>query len=134
MKTRMILWERDGVTFVKIQGRLALGDGVHSFRETIDGLLLRGPRSVLLDLGDVTYLDSSGLGEIVAAFTKIAQAGGEAKLLHVNRRVLGPLQVAKLYTVFETFDDVAAGVSSFRKERRRTASQLAEMHPEMFRG
>jgi anti-sigma B factor antagonist len=73
----------------------------------------KGNKKILLNLGDVTYIDSSGIGEMVSAFTSVTNAGGQLKLLNLTKRVKDLLQITKLYTVFEVFDDEAAAVRSF---------------------
>jgi len=101
------------VTVIDANGRITLGEGSSTFRDTIKDLTARGNKKLLLNLGDVSYIDSSGIGEMVSGFTSVTNQGGELKLLHLNKRVKDLLQITKLYTVFEVFDDEAAAVRSF---------------------
>jgi anti-sigma B factor antagonist len=83
------------------------------FRDAIKDLTANGNRKLLVNLGDVTYIDSSGIGEMVSGFTSVTNQGGQLKLLKLTKRVKDLLQITKLYTVFEVFDDEAAAVRSF---------------------
>ncbi len=104
----------DGVTIVDLSGRITLGEGSVTLRDTIRGLAAKGAKKILLNLGDVNYIDSSGVGELVSAFTSVKNAGGELKLLNLTKKVQDVLQITKLYTVFDIHDDEAHGVSSFK--------------------
>jgi len=101
------------VCVVDAVGRLTLGEGSSTFRDTVRGLVAQGNKKLILNLGDVTYIDSSGIGELVSAFTSVANQGGRFKLLHLTKRIKDLLQITKLYTVFEVFDDEPHAVSSF---------------------
>ncbi|MBI3682827.1 MAG: STAS domain-containing protein [Acidobacteria bacterium] len=101
------------VTVIDAAGRITLGEGTSSLRETIRNAVGAGQRKVLLNLGEVNYIDSSGIGELVSAFTTVTNQGGQLKLLHLNKRIQDLLQITKLYTVFEVHDDEAAAVRSF---------------------
>jgi len=101
------------VTVIDVSGRITLGEGSSNLREGIRDLLARGNRKILLNLGDVSYIDSSGIGELVSAFTSVANQGGKLRLLNLTKRVRDLLQITKLYTVFEVYDDEAAAVRSF---------------------
>jgi len=101
------------VCVVDAVGRLTLGEGSSTFRDTIRNLVGQGNKKIVLNLGDVTYIDSSGIGELVSAFTTVTNQGGRLKLLNLTKRVQDLLQITKLYTVFEVFDDEAAAVASF---------------------
>ena len=103
----------DGVTIVDLSGRITLGEGSVVLRDTVRDLLAKGDRKMLLNLGDVTYIDSSGIGELVSAFTTVRNQGGELKLLNLTKKVHDLLQITKLYTVFDVKDDEAAAVKSF---------------------
>jgi anti-sigma B factor antagonist len=105
----------DGVTVVDLSGRITLGEGSVVLRDTIRDLLAKGDKKVLLNLGDVTYIDSSGIGELVSAFTTTRNQGGELKLLNLTKKVHDLLQITKLYTVFDVKDDEAEAISSFKK-------------------
>ena len=105
----------DGVTVVDMSGRITLGEGSVILRDTVRDLLGKGDRKILLNLGDVTYIDSSGIGELVSAFTTVRNQGGELKLLKLTKKVHDLLQITKLYTVFDIKNDEAAAVESFAK-------------------
>ena len=105
----------DGVTIMDLSGRITLGEGSVVLRDTIRDLISKGDKKLLLNLGDVTYIDSSGIGELVSAFTAVRKEGGELKLLNLTKKVHDLLQITKLYTVFDIKDDEAAAVSAFAK-------------------
>jgi len=107
--------EVDGVTVVDMSGRITLGEGSVVLRDTIRDLIGKGQKKILLNLGDVTYIDSSGIGELVSAFTAVRREGGELKLLKLTKKVHDLLQITKLYTVFDIKDDEAAAIKSFTK-------------------
>lgn len=101
------------VTVIDAAGRITLGEGSSVFRDTIKDLVTKGDKKVLLNLSEVSYIDSSGIGELVSGFTTVSNAGGKLKLLGLTKRVQDLLQITKLYTVFEVFDDEASGLASF---------------------
>jgi anti-sigma B factor antagonist len=101
------------VTVIDASGRITLGEGSSTFRDAIRDLTAKGNKKLLLNLGDVSYIDSSGIGEMVSGFTSVTNQGGQLKLLNLTKRVKDLLQITKLYTVFEVFDDEAAAVRSF---------------------
>ena len=103
----------NGVTIVDLSGRITLGEGSVVLRDTVKDLLGKGNKKILLNLGDVSYIDSSGIGEMVSGFTTVANQGGVMKLLNLTKRVKDLLQITKLYTVFEVFEDEATAVRSF---------------------
>ena len=105
----------DGITVVDMSGRITLGEGSVILRDTIRDLIGKGQKKILLNLGDVTYIDSSGIGELVSAFTAVRREGGELKLLNLTKKVHDLLQITKLYTVFDIKDDEAAAIKSFAK-------------------
>ena len=105
----------DGVTIVDLSGRITLGEGSVILRDTVRELIGKGNKKILLNLGDVNYIDSSGIGELVSAFTTVRNQGGELKLLNLTKKVHDLLQITKLYTVFDVKDDETAAVKSFSK-------------------
>ena len=105
----------DGVTIVDLSGRITLGEGSVVLRDTIKDLLGKGQKKILLNLGDVSYIDSSGIGELVSAFTSVRNQGGELKLLHLTKKVHDLLQITKLYTVFDVKDDEVSAIKAFAK-------------------
>jgi len=105
----------DGITIVDLSGRITLGEGSVVLRDTIRDVVSQGNKKILLNLGDVTYIDSSGIGELVSAFTSVRNQGGELKLLNLTKKVHDLLQITKLYTVFDIKDDEATAVGAFSK-------------------
>ncbi len=105
----------DGVTVVDLSGRITLGEGSVVLRDTVRDLIGKGDKRILLNLGDVTYIDSSGIGELVSAFTTVRNQGGELKLLKLTKKVHDLLQITKLYTVFDVKDDETQAIASFKK-------------------
>jgi anti-sigma B factor antagonist len=103
----------DGVTILDLEGRIAVGDDIADLKRSIGELIADGRRSVLLNLQDVPYIDSSGIGELVAAFTKIRNSGGNLKLLNLTKKVRTLLEITRLHSVFDVKDDEAAAVHSF---------------------
>ncbi len=104
-----------GITIVDLSGRITLGEGSVVLRDTIRDVVSQGNKQILLNLGDVTYIDSSGIGELVSAFTSVRNQGGELKLLNLTKKVHDLLQITKLYTVFDIKDDEATAVGAFSK-------------------
>lgn len=104
----------NGVTIVDMSGRITLGEGSVILRDSIRELLGKGQKKILLNLGDVSYIDSSGIGELVSAFTSVRNQGGELKLLKLTKKVHDLLQITKLYTVFDIKDDEADAIRSFK--------------------
>ena len=105
----------DGVTILDLSGRITLGEGSVQLRDAVRELLAKGQKHILLNLGDVNYIDSSGIGELVSAYTTARNQGGELKLLNLTKKVHDLLQITKLYTVFDVKDDEASAISSFSK-------------------
>jgi anti-sigma B factor antagonist len=105
----------DGVTIVDLSGRITLGEGSTMLRDIVREMIAKGTKKILLNLGDVTYIDSSGIGELVSAFTTVRNGGGELKLLNLTKKVHDLLQITKLYTVFDIKDDEAKAIQSFAK-------------------
>jgi anti-sigma B factor antagonist len=102
-----------GVTILYCSGRITLGEGSITLRENVGQLLTKGQKKILLNLGEINYIDSSGIGELVTAFTTVRKQGGDLKLLNLTKKVHDLLQITKLYTVFDVKDDEAAAVKSF---------------------
>jgi anti-sigma B factor antagonist len=103
-----------GVTVVDMSGRITLGEGSVVLRDTVRDLITKGEKKILLNLGDVTYIDSSGIGELVSAFTSVRNQQGQLKLLKLTKKVHDLLQITKLYTVFDIYDDEAAALATFK--------------------
>ena len=105
--------EIDGVTIMDLSGRITLGEGSVVLRDVVRDLLSKGKKKILANLADVNYIDSSGIGELVSAFTTVRNQGGELKLLNLTKKVHDLLQITKLYTVFDVKDDEASAIKSF---------------------
>ena len=103
----------DAVTVVDLTGNLKLGSDTEQFRTYIRGLLDSGSKKILLNMGNIHHLDSSGVGELVRAFATTAGQGGQLKLLNLTKRLHDLLSVTKLLTVFETFEDQQRAIDSF---------------------
>jgi anti-sigma B factor antagonist len=101
------------VAIVDLAGRLTLGEGSGLVRSTIKDLVNRNQKNILVNLKDVTYIDSAGLGELVGSYASVTNMGGNIKLLNPQAKVHVLLQVTKLYTVFAAFDDESEAIRSF---------------------
>jgi anti-sigma B factor antagonist len=105
--------EAGSVTIVDVSGRIVLGEESAALRTLIVDLLTQGHKQILLNLGNVDYIDSSGLGNLVSAFSSVRKQGGELKLLSLTNKVQDVLQITRLYTVFDIKDDEAVAIKSF---------------------
>ena len=105
----------DGVVVMDMSGRITLGEGSVVLRDAVRELLSKGNKKILANLAEVNYIDSSGIGELVSAFTTVKNQGGELKLLNLTKKVHDLLQITKLYTVFDIKDDEATAIASFNK-------------------
>jgi anti-sigma B factor antagonist len=101
------------VTIVDLSGRITLGDETGALRDTVRKLIAAGKKKIILNLAQVDYIDSSGVGELVSSFTAVRNAGGELKLLNLTKKVHDILNVTKLYTVFDVKEDEFNAVKSF---------------------
>jgi anti-sigma B factor antagonist len=110
-----------GVTVVDISGRIELGEESAALRDLVSELLNNGHKQILLNLGAVHYIDSSGLGTLVSSFTSARKQGGELKLLNLTDKVTDLMQMTKLYTVFDIKNDEAVAVKSFGQSTAATA-------------
>ena len=115
MSMKATIRQVNSVTVVDLSGRITLGEGCSQLRELIRDLLSKGHNKMLLNLADVTYIDSSGIGELVSGFTAVSNAGGQLKLLNLTKKVHDLLQITKLLTVFDVHEDEATAISSFSK-------------------
>ena len=102
------------VTVLALKGELKLGEGQALLKDKINSLIHQGHKNVLVDLAGVTYIDSSGIGELASAFTSVARAGGAIKLLNLTKRVKDLLIITKLLTVFDSFDSEPDALRSFQ--------------------
>jgi anti-sigma B factor antagonist len=101
------------VTVVDLSGQIKLGEGSSVLRDTVKDLLAKGHKKILLNAAEITYIDSSGIGELISAFTSLRNQGGELKLLHLTKKFHDILQITKLYTVFDVRDDEAEAIAAF---------------------
>ena len=101
------------VTVVDVAGRITLGEGSSALRDALRDMINKNQKKILLNLGEVNYIDSSGIGELVSGFTTVTNSGGQLKLLNLNKRVKDLLQITKLYTVFDVHEDEAGAIRSF---------------------
>ena len=101
------------VTVLDLEGKLLIGEGDELLREKINSLVEGGTTKILLNLGEVPYMDSAGLGEVVRCYTTVSRKNGKLKLVNLTKRLQDLLSITKLLTVFETFDDEGEAVKSF---------------------
>jgi anti-sigma B factor antagonist len=106
----------DGVMLVDLRGRITLGPETEALRTKVKQVLEAGQKRIILNLGEVTYLDSAGLGTLIAGYTSARNAGGDLKLLHLPGGVQHLLQITRLSTVFDIHEDMATAVKSFQSE------------------
>src|SRR6266511_4337169 len=102
------------VRVVDVAGKITLGDGSSALRRLLQDELAQGNKKILLNLRNVSYIDSSGIGELVSGFTTVANQGGTLKLLGLTHRIKDLLQITKLYTIFDIHEDEAHAVGSFK--------------------
>ena len=101
------------VNVVDVAGRITLGEGSTALRDAIRDMVAKNHKKILLNLGEVSYIDSSGIGELVSGFTSVTNSGGQLKLLGLNKRVKDLLQITKLYTVFDVHEEESSAIRSF---------------------
>ncbi len=113
MSVKINLRQVGDVSVVDVAGRITLGDGSSALRDTIRDLIGKNQKKILLNLSEVSYIDSSGIGELVSGFTTVTNQGGQLKLLGLTKRVQDLLQITKLYTVFDVHEEEAHAIRSF---------------------
>lgn len=101
------------VMILDLKGKITLGEGDEALKDKINSLILQGHKNMLLNLADVPYIDSAGLGEIVRTYTTVSRQGGQLKLVNLTKRITDLLSITKLLTVFETFESEAEAIKSF---------------------
>lgn len=101
------------VMILDLKGKITLGEGDEALKDKINSLILQGHKKMLLNFGDVPYIDSAGLGEIVRTYTTVSRQGGQLKLVNLTKRITDLLSITKLLTVFETFDNEAEALKSY---------------------
>ena len=114
-------WEVKGVLVVHLQGPITLGQGTELLRSLVQEALDTGKKNILLNLSEVFYIDSSGLGELVAAYTTATHRGGRLKLMKLTPRVRDVVQLTKVYRIFEVYNDEEAAVQSFASSSTTSA-------------
>jgi anti-sigma B factor antagonist len=125
MGMKVIERQARGVTILDISGRITLGDGTALLRDTTRDLIAQGKKNLLLNLGQVPHIDSSGIAELVSAFVAARREGGDVKLLNLTKKVRDTVEIVKLGGIFELFDDEAAALKSFTSEQKRDPDPLA---------
>jgi anti-sigma B factor antagonist len=113
MSLKMRTREVNGIIIIDLSGQLTLGESSAALRDEVRDQSGHDFRNILLNLADVTYIDSAGLGELTAAYTSVKNRGGQLKLLNLTKRVHDLMQITKLYTVFDVFDEERKAISSF---------------------
>ena len=113
MSVKLTTRQVGDVSVIDVAGRITLGEGSSALREALREMVGKNQKKILLNLGEVTYIDSSGIGELVSGFTTVTNSGGNLKLLNLNKRVKDLLQITKLYTVFDVHEDEAGAIRSF---------------------
>jgi anti-sigma B factor antagonist len=106
----------DGVTVVDLSGSITSDEGSAVLRDTVQDLSSQGRKNILLNLGEITRVDTSGIGELVNAYTRVRNAGGELKLFNLTREVHDLLQITKLCTVFDIQHDEASAIAAFQRD------------------
>ena len=101
------------ISILDCSGKITLGEGTMAIRNTVREVLKNGGKKIVLNLADVNYIDSSGIGELVSTYTTVTNQGGQLKLLSLTKKIQELLQITKLLTVFQVFDDEQKAVSSF---------------------
>ena len=108
-KTRQV----GNVAIVDLNGKVTLGENTGILRDELRSLLAQGKKNIVLNLKDVSYVDSAGLGELVGAYTTATNQGGAVKLLHMQSKMRDLMQITKLHTIFPTYDDEQQAIESF---------------------
>ena len=103
----------NGISVLDISGKISLGEGDLQIKDRIKDLLADGQRRILLNLADVSYIDSAGLGSLISSYATVKREGGNLKLVNLTKRVKDLLAITKLITVFDTYEDEASAVGSF---------------------
>jgi anti-sigma B factor antagonist len=118
MSLKINVRESGDVVILDLNGRITLGEEVAALRDAIRDLMEHGNIKILVNLGDVPYIDSSGLGQLVGSFATVTNRGGQLKLLNLQKKLHELMQVTKLITVFETYDSEPAALRSFQSAAR----------------
>jgi anti-sigma B factor antagonist len=113
MSLKMQTKETHGIVIISLSGQITLGDASAALREEVRDQLGHGNNKILLNLGDVNYIDSAGLGELTGSFMSVKNRGGALKILNLTKRVHDLMQITKLYTIFDVYDDEKKAIESF---------------------
>lgn len=105
----------DGVSVLDLAGKIVLGEGDLQVKERIKDLLADGQRQILLNLADITYIDSAGLGALISCYTTVKRESGKLKLVNLTKRIQDLLAITKLITVFDHFDNEKDALASFKE-------------------
>ena len=111
MKTK--IRKADNVSILDLKGKITIGAGDVMLRDHINRVLEQGERSILLNMADVAYIDSSGMGELISSYTSVTKRGGKLKLLNLPAKIRDLLQITQLITIFEVYDNETEAVRSF---------------------
>jgi anti-sigma B factor antagonist len=118
MSAKVGVRETQGVTVVEVSGRLTLGEGVAKVRSELQPIIAGGKRQIVLDISEVVYVDSSGIGLLVSTYATMNRLGGHLKVCGLSNRVKDLLLLTKLFTVFEVYDNADAAVASFSNQQQ----------------
>ena len=113
MSLKMRTRELNGIMIIDLGGQITLGEACAALRDEVRDQISHGFKKILLNLADVTYIDSAGLGELTGAYTTVKNRGGALKLLSLTKRVHDLMQITKLYTVFDVYDEEKKAIASF---------------------
>lgn len=114
MSLKITTRETADATILEMSGRITLGEGLGDLRDSIREALAGNRKHIILNLADVSYIDSSGLGQLIGSYATVTDRGGQMKLVNLQKRVVDLMQITKLLTVFETYDSEAAALASFK--------------------
>jgi len=101
------------VRILDVSGKITLGEGTMSIRNTVRDIVQGGAKKIILNLADVSYIDSAGVGELMSAYTTVVNNGGQLKLLNLTKRIRDTLAITKLLTIFDVFDNESSSLASF---------------------
>ena len=121
MSVKVTIQEVDGVSVVGLNGRIVLGEESVALRETVKGLMAAGKKKVVLDMSNVTYIDSAGLGILVATYVSAKTQGASIRLCALGHKFREVLQITRLLTIFDVYDTQAAAIGSFLEKNASTA-------------
>ena len=122
MSVKVAIQEVDGVSVVELNGRIVLGEESWALREAVKGLIAGGKKKVVLNMSNVTYIDSAGLGILVAAYVSAKKEGASIRLCALGQKFHEVLQITRLLTIFEVYDTPAAAIGSFHESTASTAA------------